>query len=269
MFDWHTKMKDVSYCLYSIMGDEKDQDVKSLFSMAREYVSEKNYSLAAQCYQNAAETGCASSQNNLGNMYYNGYGVVKNYATAVDWYKKSADQGNVMAWTNLGRMYAHGLGVEKNRDTATTYFLKAASQGYYKAHIRIGRMCQKVKTYSSAIESFQKAIDLGAQGKYLDISHRQIIKCKILQKHYAEALFMIMSAEQQGIDMSICKKELSETVDSLGMIQLYMQLQQQYATLERDHRQLHRVVEHLKVCPAETYKEAMVDFETAAKNGVV
>ena len=41
------------------------------------------------------------AQNNLGVMYYKGYGVSKNYARAKELWEKSAAQGNTTAQSNL------------------------------------------------------------------------------------------------------------------------------------------------------------------------
>ena len=54
--------------------------------------------------RNAAEHGDADAQNNLGWIYFNGYGVSKNVDEAIKWLTKSAENGNLQA---EGRLAAH------------------------------------------------------------------------------------------------------------------------------------------------------------------
>ena len=44
---------------------------------------------------NAAATGYAESQHNLGTMYYLGNGVTQDYQQAFNWYSKAKEQGYV------------------------------------------------------------------------------------------------------------------------------------------------------------------------------
>lgn len=42
------------------------------------------------------------AQNNIGNLYENGYGVTQSYTKALDWYKKAAAQDLDLAQLNIG-----------------------------------------------------------------------------------------------------------------------------------------------------------------------
>ena len=66
----------------------------------------QDYAEALRWFRKAAEQGNADAPNNLGAMYYNGYGVRQDYAEAVKWYRQAADQGNADAQNNLGAMYS-------------------------------------------------------------------------------------------------------------------------------------------------------------------
>ena len=66
------------------------------------------FAATAADYREAAEKGDAKAQFNLGNCYFNGWGVSKNMAEAVKWYKKAARQGipnAKKALNNLGETW--------------------------------------------------------------------------------------------------------------------------------------------------------------------
>ncbi len=101
------------------------------------------------------------SQNYLGWVYQNGYGVEKNYSVAFDCYKKAADQNDATAQNNLGYMYEHGLGVAENTTLAIEWYMKSANQGYAEAQYNIGYIYEIGKGVAEnmqlAIEWYQKA----------------------------------------------------------------------------------------------------------------
>ena len=57
-------------------------------------------------YRLAATKGDADAQNNLGNMYRDGLGVLKDEAEAVRWYRLAAVQGHALRSTSLGSCIA-------------------------------------------------------------------------------------------------------------------------------------------------------------------
>jgi tetratricopeptide (TPR) repeat protein len=103
----------------------------------------QDYQKAAEWYRKAAEQGSASGQCNLGFMYTNGYGVTKDYSKAVEWYRKAAEQGNADGENNLGIMYENGYGVAKDRQKAMEWYGKAVEQGHYGAQQTLKRLVDK------------------------------------------------------------------------------------------------------------------------------
>lgn len=88
----------------------------------------QDYKAAAARNRKAAEQGDANAQNNLGEMYQNGQGVIQDYKEAVTWYRKAAGQGHASAQNNLGGMYKTGQGVPTSRVVAyALYNLSAAN----------------------------------------------------------------------------------------------------------------------------------------------
>jgi len=84
-----------------------------------------DYAGALKAWQPLADSGDAQAQNNLGSMYFNGYGVEQDDAKAVQWWLKAAQQGHADAQDNLGRMYELGRGVKRDRVKARQWYAKA------------------------------------------------------------------------------------------------------------------------------------------------
>ncbi|HKD79067.1 MAG TPA: tetratricopeptide repeat protein [Candidatus Angelobacter sp.] len=83
-------------------------------------------------YQKAATQGYAPAQNNLGDLYWRGWGgVQKDDSQAITWYRKAAVQGYAPAQNSLGYFYQNGWGgVPKDDSQALAWYQKAAAQGY-------------------------------------------------------------------------------------------------------------------------------------------
>jgi hypothetical protein len=129
------------------------------------YGVKKDYKQAAAWYQKAADQGDADAQKSLGDMYYYGYGIKQDYKQAVAWYQKAADQGGAYAQNNLGDMYYNGYGVKQDYKQARAWYQKAADQRYADAQNNLGDMYYngyRVKQdYKQARAWYQKAADQG------------------------------------------------------------------------------------------------------------
>jgi TPR repeat protein len=156
---------------------------------------------------NRAESGDSEAQNEVGNLYLDGYVVEKNVDKAIMWYKKSAIQSNPEAIYNIGHLYHSGiyikkdkkeaffwfeisakLGsswaqsmvgvyynegwiVEKNNDLSFQYFLNSAKQGHARSALKIAFMYE----YGSGVEKsvlksthwYKLAAQLGNEDAYL------------------------------------------------------------------------------------------------------
>jgi hypothetical protein len=103
----------------------------------------KNYKKAAEWYFRSAQQGDALAQCNLAYMYFNGYGVTKDYQKAADLYRKAAEQGNADGQNNLGIMYENGYGVAKDIEKALEWYSKAVEQGHYGAQQTLKKLLEK------------------------------------------------------------------------------------------------------------------------------
>ena len=91
----------------------------------------RDYRLAAQWYQKAADKGNLAGQLHLAALYRDGgEGFERDMAQSAEWYRKAADQGDVGAQGMMGTLYSTGQGVEQ--DYAEAYYwldLAAAAKG--------------------------------------------------------------------------------------------------------------------------------------------
>ena len=117
-----------------------DKSLDKIVAEGDNLLKQKKYTQAIVKYRQAAEQGNSTGQNNLGDMYYYGYGVEKDYAEAVKWYRQAAEQGNSSGQKNLGYMYYYGYGVEKDYAEAVKWYRQSAEQGYLFSQNNLGDM---------------------------------------------------------------------------------------------------------------------------------
>jgi TPR repeat protein len=98
----------------------------------------KDYALALQWLRKAAAQGNPKAQANLGDMYYNGWGVPQDYNSAFTWYRKASTNGNAYAESMIGYMYESGTGTKKDAIEATARFRSAAAKGNDFAQNNLG-----------------------------------------------------------------------------------------------------------------------------------
>lgn len=83
------------------------------------------------------------AMDSLGDLYRLGLGTTKNYDIAREWHEKAAEADNEFSMYNLGLMYYEGLGVRKDNDTAMKYFLDAERGGHKEALAYIKKIQQE------------------------------------------------------------------------------------------------------------------------------
>jgi TPR repeat protein len=166
-------------------------------------------------------------------MYRHGQGTPKNLPKAFELCEKAAIGGRAISMFNLGHFYEMGIGVKKNLDKAVEWFSQAADKK-----------------------------DADAVGRIVDIY--------IAQGKYDKALQTIVDYQGKGMELQeLQDKTIKSIAHSDTLANMYIQLYQQHKTLCDDYEKSQKIVQHLQVCPAETYKEAMADFELASKNGII
>lgn len=66
---------------------------------------EKDFKIALNYFQQAADMGFASAQKGVGDFYYRGFGVPKDFGKAMEFYRKAAEQGLVDAFYSMGMSF--------------------------------------------------------------------------------------------------------------------------------------------------------------------
>jgi TPR repeat protein len=100
----------------------------------------RDYKLAAEWYQKAADKSDISGELHLAALYRDGgKGFPQDMAQAAAWYLKAADQGDVTAQATMGTLYSMGQGVEQNYVEAYYWWdlaaaVKGPKQGQYAAN---------------------------------------------------------------------------------------------------------------------------------------
>ncbi len=84
-----------------------------------------NIPKALEIFQNAAKTGNAAGQRNLGYMYATGTGIVENQALAVLYYHFAAKGGDAQATMAMGYRHMYGVSVPKDCQAAVEYYMPA------------------------------------------------------------------------------------------------------------------------------------------------
>jgi TPR repeat protein len=98
---------------------------------------------AGQCreakkeFEEAIDHNNIDALNNLGGMYYSGFGVHKNYARARRLFEQAAHQNHPDALHNLGCLYFNGYGVTQSYEIALSFYKKAASAGHKEAMLKL------------------------------------------------------------------------------------------------------------------------------------
>lgn len=137
-----------------------------------------------------ANTGDASAQNTLGEMYgpNSGTGVTKDYVQAVKWFKQSAEQGYAAAQYNLGRMYTRGDGVSEDPIEAEKWFRKAAAQGDARAKKEVADLlAAQVLKLATQVQEKAKADLLAAERQEKERAKADLLAPQEKEKAKAKA----------------------------------------------------------------------------------
>jgi len=90
--------------------------------------------------QQAAESGNAKAQYQLGKMYATGDMVAVNYPQAVAWVGLAAEQSDVDAMTMMAWFYSNGFGVKQNDEKAAAWTKLGAQGGVAKCQYALAHL---------------------------------------------------------------------------------------------------------------------------------
>jgi transposase-like protein len=108
-------------------------DAEAQFELGRLYLDElgglQDLAQARGWVNRAAEQGHVGAQSLLGHMYHAGHGALQSFTLAHDWLMRAARQNDAAAQFSLGVMYREGQAVGVDPVAAYSWFNLAASQG--------------------------------------------------------------------------------------------------------------------------------------------
>lgn len=100
------------------------------------------FNFLVELYTSEIEDDNADAMNDLGALYYDGYGCEVDYEKAVYYYTMAAEKGNHMAQENLGYCYYYGRVGAPDYEKAYHYFALGALCGQLISLYKIGDMYQ-------------------------------------------------------------------------------------------------------------------------------
>jgi len=96
-----------------------------------------------------ANSGDAAAQVAVGESYAAGTGVPRDYKLAAEWYQKAADKGNIAGQLHLAVLYRDGgNGFERDMTRAAEWYRKAAEQGDVDAQGMMGTLYSMARALS-------------------------------------------------------------------------------------------------------------------------
>jgi len=140
-------------------------------SQVRADIKSGDYAAALTLLRQPAESGDAAAEEEMGVLYYWGFGVATDFGAAMGWFRKAAAQGYGNAESMIGMMYQESHGVPQDLSEAQLWFQKAADHGSAVGQYNLGNLyasgwdangwAPNKKDYVKAMFWFRKA---AAQG---------------------------------------------------------------------------------------------------------
>ncbi|WP_029041646.1 peptidoglycan-binding protein [Cucumibacter marinus] len=119
-------------------------DARAQFEIGAIYTEgqtvEQDLDEAFKWYERAATAGFAPAQYRLGSLYENGRGVAKDLEQARLWYERAAEAGNRMAMHNLASLFASGALDSQDFTKAAHWFESAAQLGVKDSQFNLGML---------------------------------------------------------------------------------------------------------------------------------
>ncbi|KAF9930194.1 hypothetical protein FBU30_000794 [Linnemannia zychae] len=168
---------------------------------------ERDYKAAMYWFLKAVEQEDATSQYQIGDMYYFGLGVTQDYSKAMTWFREAANQGHVIAQFYIGELYKSGYGVKKDILLALSWFHKAADQGYEDAQHNIGYLYLTgngvQKDFSTALYWFHKAADQGHANSQYHIASLYTHGLGVKKNHSTALKWYLKAADQNHLEAQL------------------------------------------------------------------
>jgi TPR repeat protein len=144
---------------------EAQHDLAAIYTAGHGGVT-VDYDRAVFWFKEAATSGVANAQYNLGVLYQQGLGVPKDIPKTVQWYRAAAKKNHPEAQYNLGIASIEGIGTPYDAKQAAVYFENAANAGIMEAGYNLGLIHENGllgdPTPKEAIYWYNKAAESGS-----------------------------------------------------------------------------------------------------------
>lgn len=179
--------------------------------------------------QQWATSGDAAAQNELGNRYRQGHGILKDSTQALAWYRRAADQNLALAQDNLSSMYRYGDGVPQDGVQAFTWEYRSAESGYAVAQYKVGFAYERgegtAQNFAQALVFFHKAAEQGNVGAQNALG-TMYYRGEEVPQNYPEAAIWFRRAADQNKDSNsyLSQWQLGDMYyNGQGVLQSYAQ----------------------------------------------
>ncbi|HUN39357.1 MAG TPA: caspase family protein [Acetobacteraceae bacterium] len=165
----------------------------------------RSYANALRWYRRAADQGYAPAEVALGRFYGQGLGVQRDITVRTDWYRRAALHNNVLGEWALGNFYQFGDGVPKDMAQARSWFERAAAQGFVPAEARLGLIYVHgigvPRDEAMALYWFRKAADAGSP---IALNNLGMFyrQGRVVPQDYTEAMRLFRLASDKGLSMA-------------------------------------------------------------------
>lgn len=162
------------------------------------YLRQKDYSAAFQCFRETAEQGNLPAMNNLAMCYSKGVGTAVSQKDAFAWMKKAAEGGYAGVYYNLALAYRDGTGTDRNPAEALRWARLAVREDakHSDAAAELAATLETVAKPDDGTEELTRGNELTDAG---DEAGAIPFYLAAAEKNNMEAIYRLISAYQEGI----------------------------------------------------------------------
>lgn len=134
---------------------------EKFLKMARRASASQNWTVAFDCYLQAAEGGVVQAMTAVGNMYLDGCGTEANDEKALHWLQKAAALDEPNALKSLARYHCDGIESREDIDHIIDLYKKAIALGDVAAMNELGDFYFELEDFEAAGKYYEDAAKAG------------------------------------------------------------------------------------------------------------
>ena len=190
-------------------------DAKAQYEIGLRYTNgsgiKRDMTQAAEWFSRSAAQEFAPAQYRLGSLYEKGLGVERDLVSASNWYRRSAELGNARAMHNLAVI--HTMGADGNPDMAQAldWFNKAANKGVKDSQYNLGILYgQGMGTVQNLAESYKWFALAAKTGDVDSIKKRDEVANVMDPKNLEKARLTVDEWRPEPLDQSTNRVTIPE-----------------------------------------------------------